>query len=154
MNPPLRTAEDRHAIIAGLTDGTLEILASDHAPHCAHEKDVEFDYAPFGITGLETEFSLSLMQLYHSGHLDLPMLIAKYTVNPAKLLKLPNGTLSTGADADVTVFDPDAEWIYDVTESPSKSANTPFNGWTLKGRPIMTLVAGRTVWQEDAVAYQ
>ena len=108
----------------------------------------------FGITGLETEFSLSLMQLYHGGHLDLPMLIAKYTVNPAKLLKLPKGTLSTGADADVTVFDPDAEWVYDVTESRSKSANTPFHGWTLKGQPILTLVAGKTVWQKDAVACQ
>jgi dihydroorotase len=152
MNPPLRTAEDRNAIIAGLADGTLEILASDHAPHCAHEKDVEFDYAPFGITGLETEFALSLMQLYHGGHLDLPTLIAKYTTNPARLLKLPKGTLSTGADADVTVFNPDAEWVFDVAESPSKSANTPFHGWTLKGRPIMTLVAGKIVWQIDAVA--
>jgi len=154
MNPPLRTAEDRDAIIAGLTDGTLEILASDHAPHCAHEKDVEFDYAPFGITGLETEFSLSLMQLYHGGHLDLSTFIAKYTMNPATLLSLPKGTLSTGADADVTVFDPDAEWIYDAIESPSKSANTPFHGWTLKGQPVMTLVAGKTVWQKDAVACQ
>ncbi len=154
MNPPLRTAEDRAGIIAGLTDGTLEILASDHAPHCAHEKDVEFDYAPFGITGLETEVALSLMQLYHGGHIDLSTLIAKYTVNPAALLKLPKGTLSAGADADVTVFDPDAEWVYDVTESPSKAANTPFHGWTLKGQPIMTLVAGKTVWQKDAVACQ
>ena len=92
MNPPLRTADDRKAILAGLADGTLEILASDHAPHCAHEKDVEFDYAPFGITGLETELALSLMQLFHPGHLDLTALIAKYTVNPARLLKLDKGT--------------------------------------------------------------
>ena len=154
MNPPLRTAEDRDAIIAGLVDGTLEILASDHAPHCAHEKDVEFDYAPFGITGLETGFSLSLMQLYHGGHLDLPALVAKYTINPATLLSLPKGTLSTGVDADVTVFDPDAIWIYDATESPSKSANTPFHGWTLKGQPTMTLVAGKIVWQNDVLACQ
>ena len=152
MNPPLRTAEDRDAIIAGLADGTIEILASDHAPHRAHEKDVEFDYAPFGITGLETEVALSLMQLYHGGHIDLSTLIAKYTVNPATLLKLPKGTLSIGVDADVTVFDPEADWIYDVTKSPSKSANTPFHGWTLKGQPIMTLVAGKIVWQIDAVA--
>ena len=150
MNPPLRTAEDRDAIIAGLADGTIEILASDHAPHCAHEKDVEFDYAPFGITGLETEVALSLMQLYHGGHIDLPELIAKYTVNPATLLKLPKGTLSKGVDADVTVFDPEADWIYDATNSPSKSANTPFHGWTLKGQPIMTLVAGKIVWQINA----
>jgi dihydroorotase len=152
MNPPLRTAEDRKAIIAGLADGTLEILASDHAPHCAHEKEVEFDYAPFGITGLETELALSLMQLFHAGHLDLPALIAKYTVNPATLLKLEKGTLTEGADADVTVFDPNAEWVYDAAASPSKSANTPFHGWTLKGRPTMTLVAGKIVWREDAVA--
>jgi dihydroorotase len=152
MNPPLRTAEDRKAIIAGLADGTLEILASDHAPHCAHEKEVEFDYAPFGITGLETELALSLMQLFHAGHLDLPALIAKYTVNPATLLKLEKGTLTEGADADVTVFDPNAEWVYDAAASPSKSANTPFHGWTLKGRPTMTVVAGKIVWCEDAVA--
>ena len=152
MNPPLRTAEDRKAIIAGLADGTLEILASDHAPHCAHEKEVEFDYAPFGITGLETELALSLMQLFHAGHLDLPALISKYTVNPATLLKLEKGTLTEGADADVTVFDPNAEWVYDAAASPSKSANTPFHGWTLKGRPTMTLVAGKIVWREDAVA--
>ena len=152
MNPPLRTAEDRKAIIAGLADGTLEILASDHAPHCAHEKEVEFDYAPFGITGLETELALSLMQLFHAGHLDLPALIAKYTVNPATLLKLEKGTLTEGADADVTVFDPNTEWVYDAAASPSKSANTPFQGWTLKGRPTMTLVAGKIVWREDAVA--
>ncbi len=152
MNPPLRTADDRKAIIAGLADGTLEILASDHAPHCAHEKDVEFDYAPFGITGLETELALSLMQLYHAGHLDLSAIISKYTVNPATLLKLEKGTLNEGADADVTVFDPDAEWVYDAAASPSKSANTPFHGWTLKGRPTMTLVAGKIVWREGAVA--
>ena len=152
MNPPLRTAEDRKAIIAGLADGTLEILASDHAPHCAHEKEVEFDYAPFGITGLETELALSLMQLFHGGHLDLPALISKYTVNPATLLKLEKGTLTEGADADVTVFDPNAEWVYDAASSPSKSANTPFNGWTLKGRPTMTIVAGKIVWRESAVA--
>ena len=151
MNPPLRTAEDRKAIIAGLTDGTLEILASDHAPHCAHEKEVEFDYAPFGITGLETELALSLMQLYHAGHLGLSTLISKYTVNPAALLKLEKGTLTEGADADVTVFDPNTEWVYDAAASPSKSANTPFNGWTLKGRPTMTIVAGKIVWRESTV---
>ena len=151
MNPPLRTAEDRKAIIAGLTDGTLEILASDHAPHCAHEKEVEFDYAPFGITGLETELALSLMQLYHAGHLGLSALISKYTVNPAALLKLEKGTLTEGADADVTVFDPNTEWVYDAAASPSKSANTPFNGWTLKGRPTMTIVAGKIVWRESTV---
>ena len=151
MNPPLRSAEDRAAIIEGLADGTLEILASDHAPHCAHEKDVEFDYAPFGITGLETEVALSLMQLVHAGHLSLPDMIAKYTINPARLLNLPKGTLSPGADADVTVINPDEEWVFDAATSPSKSANSPFTGWTLKGKPSMTLVGGKIVWRGDAV---
>jgi dihydroorotase len=149
MNPPLRSAEDRTAVIEGLADGTLEILASDHAPHCAHEKDVEFDYAPFGITGLETELALSLTQLYHTQHLALSDLISKYTINPATLLNLPKGTLTEGTDADVTVFDPDAEWVFDVNLSPSKSSNTPFNGWTLKGRPACTIINGKIVWQTD-----
>ena len=92
------------------------------------------------------------MQLFHGGHLDLPALISKYTVNPATLLKLEKGTLTEGADADVTVFDPNAEWVYDAAASPSKSTNTPFHGWTLKGRPTMTIVAGKIVWREDAVA--
>src|SRR5881396_2485903 len=99
MNPPLRSAADREAILDGLADGTIEFLCSDHAPHCDYEKEVEFDYAPFGITGLETELALSLMQLYHSGRLHLPDLIAKFTIAPAKLLRLAKGTLSVGADA-------------------------------------------------------
>src|SRR4029079_18146843 len=107
MNPPLRSAADREAILEGLTDGTIEILCSDHAPHCDYEKEVEFDYAPFGITGLETELALSLMQLYHSGRLGLADVITKYTVAPARLLRLAKGTLSVGADADVTVIDVD-----------------------------------------------
>src|SRR5439155_23095496 len=94
MNPPLRSARDRDAIIEGLADGTIEILCSDHAPHCDYEKEVEFDYAPFGITGLETELALSLMQLYHAGLLSLSDLVAKFTVSPARILKLPKGTLN------------------------------------------------------------
>ncbi len=112
MNPPLRSARDREAILEGLADGTIEILCSDHAPHCDYEKEVEFDYAPFGITGLETELALSLMQLVHTKRLSLADLIAKFTVNPARLLNLNKGTLAVGADADVTVFDPDAEWVF------------------------------------------
>src|SRR5882762_8845 len=109
MNPPLRSARDREAIIEALADGTLEILCSDHAPHCDYEKEVEFDYAPFGITGLETELALSLMQLVHTKRILLADMIAKFTVNPARLLNLNKGTLTVGADADVTVFDPEAE---------------------------------------------
>jgi dihydroorotase len=149
MNPPLRSARDRAAILEGLMDGTIEVLCSDHAPHCGFEKEVEFDYAPFGITGLETELALSLMQLHHGLGLSLSDLIAKYTTHPAKLLRLAKGTLSVGADADVTVFDPSVEWLCRRADSVSKSHNHPFDGWTLKGRPLATIVAGQIVWQDS-----
>jgi len=148
MNPPLRSARDREAILEGLADGTIEILCSDHAPHCDYEKEVEFDYAPFGITGLETELALSLMQLVHTKRLPLADLIAKFTVNPARLLNLNKGALSAGADADVTVFDPDCEWIFRREDSASKSKNSPFFGWKLKGKAAATIVAGKLVWAE------
>jgi dihydroorotase len=149
MNPPLGAARDREAILEGLADGTIEILCSDHAPHCNYEKEVEFDYAPFGITGLETELALSLMQLVHSGRLPLSALIAKFTVNPARLLNLAKGKLSVGADADVTVFDPDREWVFERAQTASKSQNSPFYGWPLKGRATATIVAGKVVWSEQ-----
>ncbi|HVU26596.1 MAG TPA: dihydroorotase [Verrucomicrobiae bacterium] len=149
MNPPLRSAKDRAAILEGLADGTIEILCSDHAPHCAYEKEVEFDYAPFGITGLETELALSLMQLVHTKRISLSDLIAKFTVNPARLLNLNKGTLSVGADADVTVFDPDAEWTFRADESVSKSKNSPFDKWKLKGKVAATIVSGKIVWSEQ-----
>lgn len=152
MNPPLRSARDREAILEGLVDGTIEILCSDHAPHCGFEKEVEFDYAPFGITGLENELALSLMQLYHSKRLGLSGLIAKFTVAPAKLLKLAKGTLSIGADADVTVLDPDREWVFARGDTASKSFNNPFYGWPLKGRAVATIVGGKKVWAHDAEA--
>ncbi len=152
MNPPLRSAADREAILEGLADGTIEILCSDHAPHCDYEKEVEFDYAPFGITGLEVELALSLMQLVHTKRISLTDMIAKFTVNPARLLNLPKGTLSVGADADVTVFDADAEWIYRREDSASKSKNNPFFGWKLKGKPVATIVGGKMVWSETAEA--
>lgn len=145
MNPPVRSRRDRDAIIEGIVDGTLEVLASDHAPHCRYEKEVEFDYAPFGITGLETELPLSLMQLYHTGLLSLSDLISRFTVAPAALLRLEKGTLSVGADADVTVFSPDHEWVFGVGESSSRSTNSPFLGWQLKGRAVTTYLAGREV---------
>jgi dihydroorotase len=148
MNPPLRSAQDREAILEGLVDGTIEILCSDHAPHCDYEKQVEFDYAPFGITGLETELALSMMQLYHGKRLGLSEIITRYTVSPARLLNLPLGTLSVGAQADVTVFDPDKEWVYLQSSTGSKSSNNPFFGWPLKGRPHLTIVKGKPVWNE------
>jgi dihydroorotase len=135
MNPPLRCPRDRDAILEGLADGTIEILCSDHAPHCDYEKEVEFDYAPFGITGLETELALSLMQLYHTKRLKLPDLIAKYTVAPARLLNLKKGTLS----------DPDREWTFERETSASKSTNSPFYGWRLKGQAVATIVRGEAV---------
>ncbi|MBI5387205.1 MAG: dihydroorotase [Verrucomicrobia bacterium] len=147
MNPPLRAARDRDALLDGIVDGTLDVLASDHAPHCNYEKEVEFDYAPFGITGLETELALALMQLVHAGRLSLADLIAKYTVAPARILRLKKGTLSVGADADVTVLDPDQAWSWTEDQTASKSRNSPFYGWRLKGRAVATIVAGKVVWQ-------
>ena len=149
MNPPVRTARDREAILEGLVDGTIEILCSDHAPHCNYEKEVEFDYAPFGIIGLETELALSLMQLYHAKRLSLPEVLHKFTVAPAKLLRLPKGTLSVGADADITVLDPNREWTYEENFSASKSNNSPFFGWPLKGKALATIVGGRKAWVEQ-----
>jgi dihydroorotase len=149
MNPPLRSARDREAILEGLADGTIEILCSDHAPHCDYEKEVEFDYAPFGITGLETGLALSLMQLYHTKRLSLPDLIAKYTVAPARLLRLPKGTLAPGADGDVTILDPDREWSFDRNDTVSKSLNNPFYGWRLKGKAVGAIVGGKKAYVEQ-----
>jgi dihydroorotase len=152
MNPPVRTAADRAAIIDGLADGTLEIISSDHAPHCGYEKEVEFDYAPFGIIGFETELALSLTQLYHTRRLSLLDLISKFTVAPARLLRLPQkGNFNVGADGDVTVFDPDEEWVFDVAASASKSRNSPFSGWKLKGRAKAVIVRGGVVFAGEPV---
>ena len=148
MNPPLRSKEDIEALIQGVADGTITILASDHAPHSIFEKEVEFDQAPFGILGLETELALFLTILVHRRKaIGLADLIAMYTINPAKLLRLKKGTLAAGSDADVTLIDPDLEWVYRKDSSWSKSRNTPFDGWELKGRATRTIVAGKTVWK-------
>jgi dihydroorotase len=150
MNPPLRSAHDREAILEALADGTLEVIGSDHAPHCGYEKEVEFDHAPFGITGLDTELALALMQLHHTQRLGLPELIAKLTVNPAKLLRLKGkGTLATGADGDVTVIDLHRAWTFRSAQSPSRGRNTPFDGWPLRGQAVATIVGGRVVWREQ-----
>ena len=154
MNPPLRAARDREAVLEGLVDGTLEILASDHAPHCDYEKEVEFDYAPFGITGLETELALALMQLYHTKRLGLADVITKFTVAPARLLALAKGTLNVGADADVTILDPNREWVFDKSTTASKSLNSPFYGWPLKGQAVATIVGGKKAWvQQNELAH-
>ncbi len=147
MNPPLRAQEDIEALIEGIADGTITILASDHAPHCAFEKEVEFDQAPFGILGLETELGLFLDLLVHKRKaISLPRLIELYTTNPAQLLKLDRGTLSLGAVADITLINPDLEWTVDKEASLSRSRNTPFHGWELKGRAVRTFVGGKSVW--------
>lgn len=148
MNPPLRAPEDVEAIIEGIADGTLNILCSDHAPHASYEKEVEFDRAPFGITGLETEFSTFCDLLVHKRKvISLERLIELYTLEPAKLLRLDRGTLSAGAPGDVTLIDPDLEWTFDKNASRSLSRNTPFDQCTWKGRAVATIVSGKIVWQ-------
>lgn len=146
MNPPLRTAEDREAVIKGVLDGSLDIIATDHAPHTKDEKDCEFDYAPFGIIGMETALAACLEVLYHPGRCDLPFLLARLTHKPAEVLGLPKGTLSEGADADVVVFDPNEAWTVDPGKFQSKATNCPWNGRTLRGRVKATFVAGHRVW--------
>lgn len=148
MNPPLRSQHDINALLEGIGDSTIDILCSDHAPHAQFEKEVEFDAAPFGIIGLETELGLFLDLLVHKNKtIELPRLIEMFTVNPARLLGVNAGTLSEGAVADVTLIDPELEWTVEATTFQSASCNTPFNGWKLKGRATRTIVAGKTVWQ-------
>ena len=147
VNPPLRTAADIDEIIAGIADGTITILASDHAPHATYEKEVELDRAPFGMLGLDTELSLFLEILLHQRKaVTLPRIISMLTENPAKLLGLDRGTLAPGVPADITILDPDHSWTYDRNESPSLSRNTPFHGFQLRGRALRTIVGGKTVW--------
>ncbi|MEY2512044.1 MAG: dihydroorotase [Verrucomicrobiota bacterium] len=148
MNPPLRAKEDVAALLEGIADGTLSILCSDHAPHAQFEKEVEYDAAPFGIVGLETELGLFLDLLVHKTKtIELPRLIEMFTVNPARLLQLEAGTLSVGRAADVTLIDPKLEWTVDSSAFQSMSRNTPFDGWKLKGRAVRTIVDGKTVWK-------
>jgi dihydroorotase len=150
MNPPLRAQTDVDALLEGISDGTLSILASDHAPHADFEKEVEFDAAPFGIIGLETELGLFVDLLVHKHRrVDIDRLIEMYTAEPAKLLKLEAGTLSVGASADVTLLNPDLEWMVQIEKFQSGSRNSPFDGWKLKGRAVRTIVAGKTVWELD-----
>ena len=148
MNPPLRSQRDVDALLEGIADGTLSILASDHAPHAEFEKEVEFDAAPFGIIGLETELGLFLDLLVHKHRkIDIVRLIEMYTLEPAKLLGLEAGTLSVGAPADVTLIDPDLEWTVKIDKFESASRNSPFDGRELKGRAVRTMVGGKTVWK-------
>jgi dihydroorotase len=142
MNPPLRTAEDVAAVKQGLKDGAIDVIATDHAPHAMDEKSVEFDHAPFGIVGLETAVGL-VFKLVHEGVLSITEAVRKLSHNPATILKSDKGTLSVGADADITIIDPNAEWTVKAAEFKSKSRNTPFEGWKLKGRAMQTIVGGK-----------
>lgn len=151
MNPPLRTEADRKALVEGLLDGTIDFIATDHAPHSKDEKEQDFSNAPFGIIGLETSLSISLETLYHSKLVDLPFVIDRLTRKPAELCKLPAGTLTPGASADVTLFDPEAAWTVTEEDSFSLSSNTPWMGKTLKGKVTTTLVGGNVVYENGVI---
>ncbi|MGE3540320.1 MAG: dihydroorotase [Candidatus Tectimicrobiota bacterium] len=146
VSPPLRTAADIAAIKAGLRDGTIEVIASDHAPHHAAEKEQEYAAAPSGMIGLETSVGLAL-RLYHEGCLSLPQLIAAYTLHPARVLGLPHGTLRPGSSADVTIVDPEHEWVVEAAAFRSRSKNSPFIGWRLRGAAVATIVGGEVVFE-------
>ena len=147
MNPPLREASDLAALSAGLSDGTVDAIATDHAPHHADEKAVDFDSAPFGVVGLETAVSVVYDRLVARGRLSLERFVALFTAGPAKAFGLPGGTLAVGSPADVTLFDPERRWKVDPSRFVSKGRSTPFAGWELAGAPVATIVAGTVVWQ-------
>ncbi len=150
MNPPLREAADVEAVAAGLADGTLDAIATDHAPHHYEAKEREFDDAPFGVVGLETALGLGVTLLVNAGRLSLGQLIERMSTAPARIFHLPAGTLRRGASADIVVFDPAARWVVEPERFRSKSRNTPFRGWELFGRVERTIVGGRTVYQRGA----
>ena len=147
MNPPLAAREDRDALLAGLADGTVDCIATDHAPHEPALKDVEFDRAPFGILGFETAIGLSLEQLVHTGKISLMRMVELFTSGPARVLGKER-SLAAGQPADVTIFSTDRAWTYDVKDSPSKSRNSPFDGRKFKGGPMATIVAGKVIWKQ------
>jgi len=146
MNPPLRARRDVEAIRAALKDGTIDAIATDHAPHAVYEKQREFEFAPLGIVGLETALGLSL-SLVEEGILTVEEVIRLLTSGPAKAFGLPRGTLAVGSDADIAVVDPVAQWVVDPEQFKSKGRNTPFGGWKLKGRVVKTFVGGKMVYQ-------
>ena len=151
MNPPLREAADRDAMIAGIADGSVDVIATDHAPHHYDEKRVEFDRAPFGITGLETAVSLCFDRLVHAGVISIARLVELLSLNPARILRVSGGSLSEGAPADISVLAPDLRVTVSTARMRSKSKNTPFDGWQLRGGVAATIVGGRMVYQnEDA----
>lgn len=149
MSPPLRSEEHLEAILEGLRDGTIDAIATDHAPHHADEKALEYDRAPMGITGLETAVGVAFERLVHTGIVDLVRFVELFSTNPAKIFSLENrGTLKVGAIADVTILDPDLSWTFRASESKSKSKNTPFDGWNFCGAAVATIVGGRIVYRK------
>jgi dihydroorotase len=148
MNPPLRSEKDREAVLAGLLDGSIDCIATDHAPHTVDDKKVEFDQAANGIVGLETAVALCLDRLVGAGLVELPHLVALLSANPARVLGLPGGTLAPGSPADLTVLDLAKKRQVDAARFESRSRNTPFGGWILKGWPVMTIVGGRVAWKD------
>ena len=150
MNPPLRSATDREAILVALGDCTVDAIATDHAPHALHEKQVEFERAAFGITGLETALALAITQLYRENKISLTRIVELFTAGPARVFDLPHrGSLARGNFADVTIFDPKKRWTYDAAKSHSLSHNTPFDGWQLTGKVVATIVGGKIVYRAD-----
>jgi dihydroorotase len=146
VNPPLRSAEDRAAVIEGVADGTLDVIATDHAPHHYDEKEQAFDDAPFGLVGLETAVGLALTELVGKGVLDIAGLVERMSCSPARAFQLPGGTLRSGAPADVSVIDTETAWTVDATRFVSRSRNTPFQGFRLRGAADLTIVGGRIVF--------
>jgi dihydroorotase len=150
MNPPLRSRNDREAVLAGLAEGAVDAIATDHAPHAEHEKEVEFDRAPFGITGLETALALAITKLHVERKVPLARIVELLSANPARIVALSGrGTLARGAHADVTVFDAKKKWRFEAARSLSKSRNTPFDGWELTGRVMATVVGGVVVYRNE-----
>jgi dihydroorotase len=150
MNPPLRSAADLEAILVALADGTVDAIATDHAPHAIHEKQVEFERASFGITGLETALALAITKLYRDHKLPLTRIVELFTAGPARVFDLPGrGSLARGSHADVAIFDPKKRWTYDAAKSSSLSHNTPFDGWQFTGKVVATIVSGKIVYRGD-----
>jgi dihydroorotase len=150
MNPPLRSASDLEAILVALADGTVDAIATDHAPHAIHEKQVEFERAPFGITGLETALGLAITRLHKDARIPLERIVELFTSGPARVLDLKaRGSLTRGCPADVTLFDPKKRWRFEAAKSRSKSQNTPFDGWQLTGKVVATIVGGKIVYRTD-----
>jgi dihydroorotase len=150
MNPPLRSATDREAILVALADGSIDAIATDHAPHAVHDKQVEFERAAFGVTGLETALGLAITRLVREQRMPLSRIVDLLSAGPARVLGLKHrGTLARGSVADVTIFDPVARWTFNAGRSRSKARNTPFDGWQLTGKVVATIVGGQFAYRAD-----